>query len=108
MDLISDYAKQSNFQLVTYSQSAGSAGSPAHSYIAGTNEILCDSKDNKQSVSNMSVSLKRPIESALNVPYDPSKKSHTSVRKGISETRKRCIMMDNCSPNESKKIKLNT
>ena len=58
MNLISDYAKQSNFQLVTYSQSSGSAGSPSQSYIAATDEILCDSKDNKQSVSNMSVSLK--------------------------------------------------
>ena len=56
MDLISNYTKQSNFQLVTYSQSSGSAGS--QSYIAATDEILCDSKDNEQSVSNMSMSLK--------------------------------------------------
>ena len=107
MDLFSDYNKQSNIQLVTYSQSSGSAGSVSQSYIASTDEILCDSKDNEVSDFKMNVSLKQLIESALNVPYDPSKKSHTSsVRKGISENRKRCMMMDNCSPNESKKIKL--
>ena len=37
----------------------------------------------KQSECSFSISLKRLIESALNVPYDPSKKPHTSsVRKG--------------------------
>ena len=58
MDLFSDYGKQSNFQLVTYSQLSGSAGSASQSYIASTDKILCDSKDNEQSDFKMSVSLK--------------------------------------------------
>ena len=45
MDLFSDYGKQSNFQLVTYSQLSGSAGSAPQSYIASTDKILYDSKD---------------------------------------------------------------
>ena len=58
MHLFSDYSKQSNFQLVTYSQLSGSAVSVSQSYIASTDKILCDSKDNKQSDFKMSVSLK--------------------------------------------------
>ena len=58
MDFFSDYSKQSNFQLVTYSQSSGSEGSASQSYTATTDEILCDSKDNEQSVFKMSLSLK--------------------------------------------------
>ena len=106
MDLFSDNGKQSNFPLVTYSDSCGSVGSASPSSVAATNEILCYSKNEEQSECTFSTSLKRPIESALNVPYDPSKKPHTSsVRKEISERRKRCMMMDTCS---SKKIKLDT
>ena len=46
-------------------------------------------------------------ESALNVPYDASKKSQmSSLRKGISENRKRCLRMEKSSPIESKKIKV--
>ena len=55
MDLFSDYCKQSNIELVTCSQSSGSA-SP--SYIVSIDERLCSSKDNKQSDFKMSVSLK--------------------------------------------------
>ena len=96
----------SNFPLVTYSDSCGSVGSASPSSVAATNEILCYSENEEQSEFKISISLKRPIESTLNVPYDPSKKPCTSsVRKGISERRKRCMMMDTCS---SKKIKLDT
>ena len=106
MDLFSDDGKQSNFPLVTYSDSCGSVGSASPSSIAATNEILCYSENEEQSEFKISISLKRQIESALNVPCDPSKKPCTSsVRKGISERRKRCMMMDTFS---TKKIKLDT
>ena len=71
MDLFSDDGKQSNFPLVTYSDSCGSVGSASPSSIAATNEILCYSENEEQSECTFSISLKRPIESALNVPYDP-------------------------------------
>ena len=110
MDLIGDYGKQSNIELVTYSQSSGSASS---SDIVSTDKILCGSNDNQQPSFKMSGMLKQPIdvmlksESAFNIPYDPSKKSHTSsVRKGISENKKRCMRMDKSSPFETKKIKI--
>ena len=104
MDLFSDDGKQSNFPLVTYSDSSGSVASASPSFIAAIKEILCYSKNKEQSDFKFSDSLKRLIESALNVPY--GKKPHTSsVRKGISERRKRYMMTDICS---SKKIKLDT
>ena len=44
----------------------------------------------------------------MNVSNDPSKKSHTSsLRKGTSENRKRCLKIED-SPIESKKIKVDT
>ena len=96
MDLFSDNGKHSNFPLVTYSDSCGSVGSASPSSVAATNEILCYSENEEQSEFKISISLKKPIESA---PH------FFLVRKGIAERRKRCMMMDTCS---SKKIKLDT
>ena len=77
-----------------------------------TNEDENDN-DSKQLYSQVNVSLKWPInvlldsETAFNVPYDANKKSHTSAqRKGISENRKRSLMIENDSLIEPKKFKV--
>ena len=55
MELISDYCKESNLELVAYSQSSGSA-SPIDT--VSTDQILFDDDDNEQCNFKMSVTLK--------------------------------------------------
>ena len=55
MDLFSDDGKQSNFPLVTNSDSCGSVGSASPSSVAATNEILCYSENEEQSEFKISI-----------------------------------------------------